>query len=92
MSTNYESIKTAIQASSISDAEKKIMADIFANVADENLADIALLFNEDVKWVERVNESRKMKLKAAVTGDEKLWNEILEQQKKYINDLTYGLD
>jgi hypothetical protein len=92
MSKNYERIKASITASTIADTEKKIMIDIFAEVADENLGDIAGLFEKDVKWVDRVNESRKKKIKAAATGDESLWNEILEQEKKYLADLTYGLD
>jgi hypothetical protein len=90
--SNYERIKTSINASPVADADKKVMADIFAEIADENLSDIAALFEKDGSWVEKFNDNRKMKQKAATSGDSSLWKEILEQEKKYLNDLTYGLD
>jgi hypothetical protein len=92
MSKNYERIKASITASSVSAEDKKSMIDVFAEVADENLGDIANLFEKDISWVAKFDENRKMKHKAATTNDSSLWKEILEQEKKYLADLTYGLD
>ena len=90
--TNYERIKTSINASSVSDADKKSMVDVFAEVDDANLSDIAKLFEKDASWVEKFDQNRKAKMKAATSSDQSLWKEILEQEKKYLADLTYGLD
>lgn len=89
---NYERIKAKVNASSISVEDKKTVLDMFAEVTDEALIDIADLFEESPHWVEKFNDNRKAKQRAVATNDPNLWREILEQEKKYLNDLTYGLD
>ena len=79
-------------ASTVPDEEKKFLIDIFAEVSDECLADIAKLFEEKGNWVEKFNENRSAKLKACASGDTEAFKKILEQEKKYIDDLTYNLD
>jgi len=90
--SNYERIKACINASKAQPIDKQSMIDAFADVADENLIDIAKLFEKDEKWVIMFDENRKMKVRAATSSDPILWNEILEKEKRYIADLTYGLD
>ncbi len=92
MNKNFERIKKCINASSALPADKQSMLNAFANVADENLVDIAKLFEKEEKWVLMFNENRKMKVKAATTNDPVLWQEILDKEKKYLDDLTFGLD
>jgi len=90
--SNYERIKTSINAAQVEPADKDIMINVFAEVADENLADIANLFEKDPSWVMKFNDNRKAKQKAAASNDASLWQEILDQEKKYLQDLTFGLD
>lgn len=90
--TNYERIKTSINAAMVEQGDKQTMIDVFAEVADENLADIANLFEKDPSWVMKFNDNRKAKQKAAASNDPSLWQEILDQEKKYLQDLTYNLD
>jgi hypothetical protein len=90
--TNYERVKTCVAASGVSADDMKTMIDIFAEVDDANLTDIAKLFEKDASWVHKFNDNRKAKQKAAAAGDPALWQEILEQEKKYLQDLTFGLD
>ncbi|MBX4197729.1 hypothetical protein KW782_00135 [Candidatus Parcubacteria bacterium] len=90
--TNYERIKAKVQDSSIEQNDKQIILDFFAEVSDENLVEIADLFEQKPEWVKIFNDNRKAKLKAFASGDESELNEILEQEKKYLNELTYGLD
>jgi hypothetical protein len=89
---NYEKIKAVINASSLASQHKNELIDIFAEIDDNNLSDIANLFEKEKSWVEKFNDNRQAKLAAARKNDPSLWNEILEQEKKYLNDLTYGLD
>jgi hypothetical protein len=89
--SNYEKIKASVIASSVADSDKKVMLEVFAKVDEASLCDIAELFQKDKSWVDKFNENRKMKHKAA-TEDSSLWKEILEKEKKYLSDLTYGLD
>lgn len=90
--SNYERIKTVIEASLVDAPEKQKMKDIFADIDDNNLSDIAELFEKDSSWVIKFNDNRKAKQKAAASNDPALWKEILDQEKKYLQDLTYGLD
>jgi hypothetical protein len=83
---NYEKIKAVINASSLASQHKNELIDIFAEIDDANL------FEKEKSWVEKFNDNRQAKLAAARKNDPSLWNEILEQEKKYLNDLTYGLD
>jgi hypothetical protein len=92
MASHYERIKARIMASPAPDQDKKAMIDVFAQVEDANLADIANLFEKDRNWVEKFNNNRKAKQKAAAANDPTLWQEIIEQEKKYLQDLTFGLD
>lgn len=90
--TNYERIKNSINASLVDAGAKQSMIDVFAEVDDANLSDIANLFEKDPSWVMKFNDNRNAKQKAAAANDPALWQEILEQEKKYLQDLTYGLD
>jgi hypothetical protein len=90
--SNYERIKTKVQGSSIEQNDKQVILDLFADVADENLVEIADLFDEKPEWVGIFNENRKQKQQAFTSGDSAQLSTILEQEKKYLNDLTYGLD
>ena len=44
--TNYERVKTKVEASSIEQSDKEQIISLFADVADENLTEIANLFDE----------------------------------------------
>jgi hypothetical protein len=90
--THFERIKAVVSASGLSHDDKKAVIDTFADVDDANLGDIAKLFEKDSSWVEKCNDNRMMKHKAVTSGDPDLWKEILEQEKKYLEDLTFGLD
>lgn len=89
---NFERVRAAIAASSVSDDHKKELSDIFAEVSDDCLADIADLFEQKGGWVEKFDENRTMKRDAASSGDPSAWQQILEREKKYLEELTYGLD
>ncbi len=90
--TNYERIKIRVQESSIEDADKQSILDQFAEVSDENLPEIAELFDSKPEWVGIFNDNRKAKREAVRSGDSSKFKEIIEQEKKYLNELTYGLD
>lgn len=89
---NFERIKKAVEASTISVDDKTVISDLFAQVSDENLLDIADLFEKKSSWVSIFNDNRKKKIEAYSNGNQDAWNEILEQEKKYLEELTYGLD
>ncbi|MES2436881.1 MAG: hypothetical protein V4519_02625 [Patescibacteria group bacterium] len=92
MSTNYERIKVCVASSTISDTDKKYITDLFAEVADQNLAEIAELFESKPKWVAMFNDNRKKKQEAYASGDASAWQSILEEEKKMMDDLLYDRD
>ncbi len=90
--TNFDRVKACVDSSAISVDDKKFLMDVFAEVSDDCLADIAKLFEEKGNWVEKFNENRSAKIKAFSSGDTAEFQKIIDQEKKYIEDLTYGLD
>ncbi len=92
MSTNYQRIKSAIDASSLSAEDKKILTDNFASISDDHLLEIADLFEAKPTWVSTYNDSRKKKLEAFKTGNESLLDEILEEEKKLVKKLMFDAD
>jgi hypothetical protein len=89
---NFEKIRTCIMNSSIVNDDKMTLVDVFAEIPDELLAHVAELFEKDQTWVEKVNENKKKKEQALATGNKALWSEIMEEEKQYLNKLTYDLD
>lgn len=89
---NHDRIKAQISASTILESDKQELNDIFAQISDDSLVDIADLFEKSPKWVQVFNDNRKAKQRAMTSRDQSLWQEILEQEKKYMSELTYGLD
>lgn len=90
--THYERIKKCVSAAPVDANDIKIMIDTFAEVDDASLEGIANLFEKDPKWVTLFNDNRKAKQTAMGAGDPALLQDIFEQEKKYIHDLTYALD
>jgi hypothetical protein len=90
--SNYDRIKVQVQASPLAQNEKQLITDMFAEIADEALENIANLFEKSPDWVEKFYENYSMKKKANDTKDTNLWKEIVEQEKKYLAEVTFGLD
>jgi hypothetical protein len=90
--SNYERIKAKVQDSSLEQDDKQQIIDYFAEISDEYLMEIADLFEDKPEWINIYNDTRKAKQKAVASGDESVMNDILEQEKKYLSDLTFGLD
>lgn len=89
---NFDRIKLAVSASNISDQDKEHLTEIFTKVSDDALSGIAELFEQNGDWVAKFNENRCMKQDAVNSGDPSIWQKILEKEKQYLNELTYGLD
>ena len=90
--SNYERIKNAIQASSLSVEDKLAITETFAVISDDYLAEIADLFEQKPEWVEIYNDNRKKKLVAAQSESEEEWMKILEEEKKMLNKLVFDSD
>lgn len=93
MSTpNFERVRSSISTSNISEQDKEHLIEIFTKVSDESLSGIAELFEQKGDWVAKFNENRCMKQEAVNSNDPTIWQKILEKEKQYLNELTYGLD
>jgi hypothetical protein len=90
--TNFETIRGLIQNSALSTDDKQKLIDVFADMPDEALLDTAKLLEKDSTWIEKISENRKKKEEALTTGNMDLWNEIIQEEKQYLTDLTYDLD
>ncbi len=90
--TNFNRVRAQVMASSVPETDKRFLIDIFAEVSDDCLADIAKLFEEKGDWVAKFNENRLAKMQAFKSGNPAELQKIIDQEKKYIEDLTYGLD
>ena len=90
--SNYERIKAVVVTSTIPDTDKEFIINLFAEVSDENLPEIAALFENKPEWVAIFNDNRKKKLQAAQTGNDAAWQKILEEEKIILNKLAYDAD
>jgi len=89
---NFDRIKAAIDDSSVDSVDKMMLVDYFAGIPDDSLKNIADLFEKKGDWVAKFNDNRKKKQEALQSGNRALWKEIMEEEKKYLSEMTYGLD
>lgn len=89
---NYERISESILRAKIDNDDKAIISELFKSVPEGDLTAIADLFEKKPEWVTVFNENRKKKLQAKESQDSNLWEEILAEEKKCLEDLKYGLD
>ncbi len=89
---NFDRIKAAIQASSLESADKMSMVQVYATIPDAKLQGIADLFEKKKNWVEISNDNRKKKIEALKTFDKTAWQAIVDEEKKYLEDLSFDRD
>lgn len=78
--------------SGLDGGDKMKLVDVFAEIPDGLLMDIAKLLEKDPSWIVKLNDNKKKKEQALATGDMELWNQILEEEKQYMHSTGYDLD
>jgi hypothetical protein len=90
--SNFEKIRDVITASKLEAEDKAALIAIFAEVTDDLLAGTVKFLEHDPSSVVVLNDNRKRKIQAFSEGNSELWHSILEEERRYIADLTYDLD
>lgn len=87
MDTNFQKIKELIQKSSVPLAEQESLLLLFTKANDQDLEPTLKLFNEDSSWIHKINENYKAKQAALATGNQALWQKILQEEETQLKEL-----
>jgi len=87
MNTNFQKIKELVLRSDISLAEQEELMLAFSSASDADLEPIFKLFSEDQSWIRKISDNYKAKHAAMITGDTKLWKQIVKDEETQLNEL-----
>jgi len=87
MDTNFQKIKELIQKSDIPLSEQEGLILLFAKADDKDLESTLKLFTEDSSWIHKINENYKAKQAALATGNQELWQKIVQEEKAQLKEL-----
>lgn len=88
----FESIRKNIMASPLQGDEKMKLIDIFAELSSDHLESISKFIEKDPAVIVKMGANLKRKAEAFATGNRELLSQIIADEKKYIEDLTFDLD
>jgi hypothetical protein len=87
MDTNFQKIKELIQKSSVPLAEQEDLLLLFTKANDQDLEPTLKLFTEDSSWINKINENYKAKQAALATGNQDLWQKIVQEEETQLKEL-----
>ena len=87
MDTNFQKIKELIQKSAIPLAEQENLLLLFTKANDQDLEPTLKLFTEDSSWIHKINENYKAKQAALTTGNQALWQKIVQEEEVQLKEL-----
>lgn len=87
MDTNFQKIKELIQKSSVPLAEQESLLLLFTKANDQDLEPTLKLFTEDSSWIHKINENYKAKQAALATGNQALWQKIVQEEEAQLKEL-----
>ena len=87
MDTNFQKIKELIQKSATPLAEQEDLLLLFAKANDQDLEPTLKLFTEDPSWIYKINENYKAKQVALATGNQALWQKIVQEEEAQLKEL-----
>ena len=87
MNTNFQKIKELIQKSPVPLAEQEDLLLLFAKANDQDLEPTLKLFTEDSSWIHKINENYKAKQAALATGNQALWQKIVQEEESQLKEL-----
>lgn len=87
MDTNFQKIKELIQKSFVPLAEQEDLLLLFTKANDQDLEPTLKLFSEDSSWIHKINENYKAKQAALATGNQALWQKIVQEEETQLKEL-----
>lgn len=88
MDSNFEKLKSLIDASDLDVADKENLWQVFSGAAEADLVAVVELFGQDASWIEKMNQNIKAKQQAFQQGDHRQWSDILEEEKRWIAEIV----
>ena len=87
MDTNFQKIKELIQKSDIPLSEQEDLIMLFVKADDKDLESTLKLFTENSPWIHKINENYKAKQAALATGNQALWQKIVQGEEAQLKEL-----
>ena len=88
MNSNFEKIKSLIDASEIDPADKENMWQVFSGARETDLDEVIELFIEDSAWIGKISHNIKAKQQAFEQGDRQQWSNVVEEEKRWIAEMS----
>ena len=89
MDTNFQKIKELIQESTLLPTEREDLLLLFTKANDQDLEPTLKLFIEDSSWIRKINENYKAKRVALATGNQALWQKIIQEEEAQLKELEH---
>ncbi len=78
----FQKIHEIIEASSLSNEEKRDFTELFAQTKEEALRPVLKLLEADAEWVGKLYTNYLQKKEAVVTGNMDAWNDAIQKEKE----------
>lgn len=85
---NFKKIVDLISHSDVQFNDQTELLSLFSSASDAELEPAVKLFESDSAWIGRINENYKKKKKAFLEKDENLWQSIVEEEKKLLEEIV----
>ena len=78
----FQKIHEIIEASTLTNEEKRDFTDFFAQTKDDALKPVLKMLEKDAAWVEKLYVNYRAKKDAMVTGNMDAWKDAIEKEKE----------
>lgn len=87
MESNFQKIIKFLRNSNISQEDQDDLIVLFSLCEDFKLDPVIKLFSEDQNWIKKISENYKAKKSAIADQDIELWQKIIQNEEKELNQL-----
>lgn len=87
MESNFQKIKELLQNSILSKEDQDDLVVLFSLSEDSKLEPVVKLFSENKNWIKKISDNYKTKKEAIVNKNPDLWQKIIEDEEKQLNEL-----
>lgn len=93
MESNFQKIIKFLRNSNISQEDQDDLIVLFSLCEDVKLDPVVKLFSEDQNWIKKISENYKAKKSAIADQDFGLWQKIIQDEEKELNQLgVFAID
>lgn len=89
LTNNFQKIRQLLLGSDLSIQERDDLLATLSRATNEQLEPLVALFVEDSSWIRKISQNYKAKQAALVTGNQALWQKIVQEEEAQLKELEY---